>query len=70
SFRQLRRQPGLLVRVGDTIARRQTALRRPLLSGGTRALRIRALTPAGGRLVHNSSSATSRRHLGRVTTRR
>ncbi|MHC4235089.1 MAG: hypothetical protein ACYSUQ_08230 [Planctomycetota bacterium] len=69
SFRQLRRQPGLLVRVGDTIARRQTALRRPLLSGGTRALRIRALTPAGGRLVRSSSSATSRRHLGRVTTR-
>jgi len=69
-LRQLRRFPGRLVRVGDALGRRQAAVRRPLLSGNTRSLRLRGLQSAGGRLVRQVGSSTSRRHLGRVSTRR
>ncbi|MCH7813994.1 MAG: hypothetical protein IID40_08230 [Planctomycetes bacterium] len=70
AFRQLRRSPSRLVRVGDTLNRHRLAAgRRPLLSGASRALRSRVLKPAGGRLLRTGGTRSNRRYIGRATVR-
>ena len=68
--RQLRRTPGRLVRMGDTVNRRVVKTRNVhrLVSGGP--WQVRSLRPGGGRLVRDARPAPSRRHLGRVSTRK
>ncbi len=66
----LRRTPGRLARVGEMFGRHDMVLRKGHSLVTKRALKIRSLKPAGGRLISGTPTRSSRRHIGRVSTRR
>lgn len=68
--RSLHRTPGRLVRGRTVFGRRDRALLKGHSIVAKRALTLRSLRPAGGRLILGASTPSSRRHIGRVSARR
>jgi len=65
----LRRGTGRLVRSSDTFIRRGVKVRGIHTRATQRSLKRSILTPAGGRLIVNTPSVSSHRHVGRVSPR-
>lgn len=68
--RSLHRTPGRLVRGRTAFGRRDRSLFKGHSIVAKRALPLRSLRPAGGRLILGASTPSSRRHIGRVSARR
>jgi hypothetical protein len=70
TLRHLRLTPGQLVRQFSPVTRRYVDVRRTVDAAATRPLRVRSLTPAGGRLVRVANATPRHRYVGRATAQR